>query len=278
MNTIEKAQRLSEIGIAPIEKELCRRSFSYFCKWVFEEIYRKEYDFAYHVAILCDIIGKVYTGQIQNVVINIPPRYYKTEHISILFPAWCYANNPRCNFIITSYSDDLALKNSNNVKRIISSVPFEAMFGKILGKEESAKKLWSTVHGGGLRASSAASSITGFGAGTADERIFGGCLIIDDPNKANDYQSEVMLDKVVDNYENVLSTRLNSKITPVVVIMQRIHENDLAGHLLSGKSVSGKFEHIKLSALKEQEELSYDTRKVDEPLYQKNMIRKSWMR
>ena len=269
MNLLEQAKGLSSIGTIAIERELCLRSFPYFCKWVFREIYKKEYDFAYHVAILCSIIEKVHAGEIQNVVINIPPRYYKTEHISILFPAWCYAKNTRCNFIITSYSDELALKNSNNVKRIISSVPYEQMFGKTLGKEESAKKLWSTIHGGGLRAASAGSSITGFGAGTSNEDQFGGCLIIDDPNKANDDKSEVMLEKVVNNYENTLSTRLNSKKTPVVVIMQRIHEKDLAGHLLSGRSVSGKFEHIRLEALKEKDASKYDSRTVGKALYPK---------
>ena len=164
-------------------REACLSSFLFFCRWVFKEIHRKQFDSPYHVLILTDIMEKVYAKEVINGVVNIPPRYYKTEIVVILFAAWSYAKNPKCNFLHVSYSDSLALKNSNAIKNIITSPPFIRLFGDIMAKEETAKQLWSTRQGGQFRATSSMSSVTGFGAGSANSEEFSGGILTDDPNK-----------------------------------------------------------------------------------------------
>lgn len=129
--------------------------------------------------------------------------------------------------------------------------------------------MWSTKAGGGFRAASSRSAITGFGAGRSGETGFSGCILIDDPSKPDDVRSEVIRKSVIENYENTISTRVNSPDTPIVIIMQRLHEEDLSGHLLSGKSISGKFTHINLPAIKEDDGNPYDKRKIGEALFPK---------
>ena len=255
------------LGPRAIEKELLLRSFPRFCAWVFREIHRIPYDQPFHVGVLQSVATSIYNLELLLAVINIAPRYFKTETMVILFCAWCFAKNSRCKFIHTSFSNELALRNSNAIKNIIKSAPFVAMFGEILGKEETAKQLWSTKDGGGFRAASSGAAITGFGAGRSGWDTFSGALIMDDPNKPDDIGSDKTRQNVIDNYENTLSTRVEGKNVPVILIMQRLHEEDLSGHLLSGNSVSGEFEHICLPSIKDDRANKYDNREEGQPLF-----------
>ena len=109
--------------------------------------------------------------------------------------------------------------------------------------------------------------ITGFGAGVSGSNAFSGALIIDDPMKAHGERHDLTRKTIIDNFEQVLSSRLNDPKTPVIVVMQRLHEEDLAGHLLSGESVTGKYRHINLPAIKEGPKDDIDPRKNGEPLW-----------
>ena len=109
--------------------------------------------------------------------------------------------------------------------------------------------------------------ITGFGAGIDGSKDFSGALVIDDPIKANEERFELSRKTVKENFEQVLSSRLNGPRVPIVVIMQRLHEDDLAGHLLSGESVTGTYRHINIPAIKEGRPNDYDQRKKGDPLW-----------
>ena len=257
--------RLEDLVREHKRRQLCN-SFPLFRRWVFEEIHRIPYQEAPHLTILDNVVADIWAGNLVNVVINIPPRYFKTKTIVILFVAWSYAKNRGCNFIHTSFSDSLALKNSSMIKGILESDPFIKIFGPVVGQKETSKQLWSTLEDGTFRAASSRSAITGFGAGGMTPG-FHGALIMDDPNKPDDIFSEVKRQAVIDNYEDTLSTRVNSIHTPKILIAQRLHTYDLSGHLLSGKSVSGKFKHICLPAIKEDNNNAYDKREVGEALF-----------
>lgn len=249
-----------------LKKKILQDSLLEFTKFVFEEIYRKEFIENWHHKVIINELEKVYRQETRLLIINIPPRYGKTELAVICFIAWCYAKNPRCNFIHTSYSYSLALKNSSAVQNIISSQEFQEVWPVPIKKSAKAKNDWALEEGGEMYSSSSGGQITGRGAGREGDE-FGGALIIDDPVKAHSERFESQLDVINENFDKVLSTRLNSQKTPVVVIMQRLHENDLSGFLLNGNSTLGEFRHVCLKALREDEELDYDPRKPDEPLW-----------
>jgi hypothetical protein len=158
------------------------------------------------------------------------------------------AINAASKFIHTSYSKDLALDNASEVKEIVQSEYYKKLFPHIrIAKGEAVKHKWYTEQGGGVYTTSTAGQITGFGAGEVDDEKelsdeidsidttskFAGAIIIDDPIKPEDAASALMRDKVNNRFETTIRSRTNSRNTPIILIMQRLHKMDLAGYLLS---------------------------------------------
>ena len=250
-----------------IERELCERSFFFFCKWVFKRVYRKQFVENKHHETLCQIMEKVYAGELKRIIINIPPRYSKTEIVVILFIAWTYAKNSKCNNLHVSYSDQLALRNSSMARGVIESEEFQNLWPIQFSRSQKSKRQWMNLDGGETYSVSSGGAVTGFGAGLKGSDEYSGAILIDDPLKADAENSELQLDTVIRNYENVIASRVNDKSTPIILIMQRLHEKDLSGHLASGKSVSGEFEQFIIPAIMDREKTWYDQREEGEALW-----------
>lgn len=249
-----------------VERELCERSLYYYFRWTFEKIYRIEFANWWHQKVICDALQKVHAGEIKRLLINVPPRYGKSLISVNTLVSWSYALNPHCNFLYASYSDTLATKFSSKTRDIIASAPFQEMWPLRLGSQK-AKHLWNIEGGGEMYAVSSGGQVTGFGAGGLGATSFNGCLLIDDPIKVEDANSDNMLKKVIDNFEDTFTSRLNDGAnTPIIVIMQRLHEGDLSGHLLSGESVTGEYHHLNLPAIMEKESNESDDREEGQPL------------
>lgn len=191
-----------------------------------------------HHRIIADALMDVVMGDTKNLIINIAPRYSKTELVSVNFPAYCYALNPRCNFIQTSYSADLTEKNSMVIKDIMRDEDFLNYFeGTRIDPKNDTKANWHTTDNGTFYATSTLGQLTGFGAGTATEYVdgkfdFGGCILIDDPIKPVDALSATKRNAVNEWFDNTLRSRTNNpKTTPIIIVMQRLHEEDLCGFL-----------------------------------------------
>lgn len=199
---------------------------------------------------------------------------HNTELVVKMFTAWAYAFNPECKFLHLSYSDDLVSDNSNNIRDIMQLEEYEALFPlSAINRKVSATQRWHTVSGGEFLARPAGGSVTGFGAGAMDETVsaddekryswmkkggfkFSGCILIDDPLKPEDAYSDTMRQSVNRRWDSTIkSRRNNAKTTPVVCIMQRLHEDDFTAKLLKSKEF--KFEHLSLSALVEVRKGSY---------------------
>lgn len=193
--------------------------------------------------VLCDTLDKVLEGEIKRLVINVPPGYGKTELAVINFIARGFALNPKSRFIHASYAEPLALDNSSKVKDTLSLEEFQKYWPIQLRKDTTAKGLWRTTEGGGLRAASAGSPITGFRAGYMDPDEFTGALIIDDPLKPDDALSEKLRKFINARYMNTFRSRLAHEGVPVIVIMQRLHVEDFSAHLLNGGS-GEKWHHL----------------------------------
>lgn len=197
-----------------------------------------------HHKLIAQALDKVFSGETTRLIITIPPRYSKTEMAVKTFISKGIARNPKSKFIHLSYSDNLALDNSERTKDIVQEEWYQKLFPNVIIKKDSkAKNKWLTTEGGGVFARSTAGQVTGFGAGTVDEeesefmegmgltREFSGAIVIDDPIKPEDAYSAVQRDKVNQRFENTIRSRVNSRHTPIIIIMQRLHKHDLVGYL-----------------------------------------------
>jgi predicted phage terminase large subunit-like protein len=237
---ITKAQKVLKLKL--------QNDLLFFFRYFFKKRYGYKANIAKHHIKICKTLQKVAAGKIKRLIINIPPRYGKTDIAVISFMAWSIANNPKSKFIHLSYSDDLALDNSSQVKEIVLHDDFQALFNVTLRSDTKSKKKWYTDVKGGVYATAAGGQVTGFGAGTSDGDIFGGAIIIDDPLKPDDAHSDVARNRINQRFNNTISSRVNSRDTPIIVIMQRIHEDDMSGYLLNGGS-GEDWTHLNIPAL-----------------------------
>lgn len=248
-------------------KVMCEESLLFFTRYIYKENHRRNFIVTPHFVIISSYLERVVKGEIKRLIINIPPRYGKTELAVKCFIAWCLARNPQSKFIHLSYSDDLALDNSSQTKEYIESDAFQALWGMDLKKDAQGKKKWFNKDGGGVYATASGGAITGFGAGVADSKEFSGAIIIDDPLKPDDANSEAKRGSVNERYNSTIRSRVNSRDTPVIVIMQRLHEEDLSGFLLNGGS-GEDWEHLCLPALNDNNEPLWEEKHNFEELEQ----------
>lgn len=188
-----------------------------------------------HHEVICEALDKVINGEITRLIINVPPGYTKTELAVIAFMARGLAVNPKSKFIHTSYSDDLALLNSQITRDIIESEEYQQIWNMEIRNDTSAKKRWFTKDGGGVYAVSSGGAITGFRAGRM-EPGFTGAFVIDDPLKPDDAYSAAARTRINNRFMNTIKSRLAIESIPIIVIMQRLHEDDLSAFLLKGGS------------------------------------------
>lgn len=229
-----------------IERTFCLSSTLNFTRYMFKHKTGMKFVIGEHHKEICRILDRVIKGELKRVIINIAPRYGKTELVSKSFIAYGLALNPKSKFIHLSYSDDLVLDNSKEINEMVRSDYYQRLFPEVVVDSKNTKK-WYTSEGGGMYAVSAAGQVTGFGAGRVDdpedgqkdmesftpawETNFAGAIIIDDPIKPEDALSEVVRERVNNRFETTIRNRVNSRNTPIIIIMQRLHEHDLCGYL-----------------------------------------------
>jgi predicted phage terminase large subunit-like protein len=195
-----------------------------------------------YIRVLCDAVEACVTGNLpenkKNLLICIPPRHYKTTIVSQSFPAWALGElGEDCEFILTSATAILAVSNAMAIRRIIGAPWYKELYEKVQIDKESkdVQNYFKTTSQGAVYAAGLGGQITGFGAGKVRPG-FGGAIIIDDPLKAEDVQSRVMIDKCHRYYTQVLkSRRNNASDTPIILIMQRLHLDDLAGFVMASE-------------------------------------------
>ena len=229
---------------------LARENLYLFSRLMFLQRHGYRWQQAEHHRTICDALMRVYKGKTRRLIINVPPRYSKTELAVINFIAWSLGRDPDAEFIHTSYGARLAANNSMSIRDLVQTEIYQKIFPKLaLRKDSKARDEWKTTKGGCVYATGSGGAITGYGAGK-HRNGFGGAIIIDDPHKADEARSETMRNNVIDWFRNTLESRKNTPKTPIVLIMQRLHENDLSGWLLNGGN-GEQWEHICLPALRD---------------------------
>lgn len=187
-----------------------------------------------HHRVIGSTLDRVLAGEISRLLITLPPGYTKTELAVVNFIAKGFQVNPASRFIHATFSDDLARENSDKIKELISLEAFQALQAVSIRSDSSAKDRWKTLEGGGMLAKAAGGPITGFRAGRMEKDKFTGALVVDDPLKPDDAFSPTKRQTVNNRATNTFRSRLAHEGVPIIVIMQRLHTEDFAGHLLTG--------------------------------------------
>lgn len=202
----------------------------------------------WHHKVIAETLMKVVRGEIKRLIINIPPRHSKSELAVVSFIPWCLGLYPDSEFIYISYSKRVAAKHAYLARSVVKSEGYQELFDDVSLMEDSkAKDEWRTKQGGIVYASGSDGTITGYGAGKMREG-FGGCIIFDDPHKASEAESTIQRENVIEFFQSTVESRCNSPHTPIIVIMQRLHHQDLSGFLLDG-GTGDKWHHLKIPAI-----------------------------
>lgn len=229
-----------------VAKVMCMQDTLFFARYFFKHMNNKKFVIGEHHKLISQALDRVYKGECKRLIINIAPRYGKTELAVKFAIAKGLSLNPKSRYIHLSYSQTLALDNSEYVRDLVKSDAYKQMFPNVKVKQGTdAKEKWYTTEGGGIYATASGGQVTGFGAGIVDEvgkeidsdwlngiESFGGAIIIDDPLKPEDAQYDNKREKVNERFDTTIVNRVNSRNTPIIIIMQRVHENDLCGHVM----------------------------------------------
>jgi predicted phage terminase large subunit-like protein len=218
-----------------------RRDFKQFVKAAWPQIEPgRPFVSGWHLDAIADHLEAVSCGNITRLLVNMPPRHGKSSLISVLWSAWLLLNNPAIRLLCASYAMNLATRDNLKCRRLIKSPWFQARYPKrfTLTKDQDAKTKFETDKFGYRMAVSVGASATGEG---------GDILILDDPHNIDEKESEAKREAALDWFDNTWSTRLNDQRTgAMVVVGQRIHMNDVSGHIL--ETNDGEWVHLNLPA------------------------------
>lgn len=179
----------------------------------------------WHMEALAYRLEQVRTGKVNRLIINLPPRYLKSIMVSVAFPAFLLGHDPRRRIFGISYGGDLASKHARDFQSIVQSSWYRRLFPNMQIARSADSDVFTTDRGF-RKATSVYAAITGLGGDT---------FILDDPQKPVDAQSDLQRNNLNEWFSNTLRSRLDNKATGVIIlVMQRVHLNDLTGYLTEG--------------------------------------------
>lgn len=210
-----------------------------------------------HHIVICRELSRAFRLEIPNhrLLINVPPGHAKSTLVC-MWICWCMAHYPDSRFIYISYSQTLATKHTDFIRRVISSAIYKFLFDVHLRSDSKAKDNFMTTAGGVVTAFGSAGSVVGVDAGYPNLDRFSGALVLDDLHKIDDAHSDTIRQGVIDNYSQTIQQRPRGINVPTIFIGQRVHEDDIAAYLLAGKD-GYQWEKVILKALDDAENALY---------------------
>jgi predicted phage terminase large subunit-like protein len=191
----------------------------------------------WHIDAMAYKLSQIATGEIKRLIITVPPRNLKSICASVALPAWYLGHHPSERAVAISYSADLAKVHANDFRRVVTDSLYQSVFPDMRVARNTDQEITTTLRGKRY-ATSIEGTLTGLG---------GNLFIIDDPIKLGDAFSEVVRKRTIDWYRDTLLTRLDDKKDArIVVLMQRVHQQDLVGYLQEHDS---NFEVLNLPAI-----------------------------
>jgi predicted phage terminase large subunit-like protein len=195
----------------------------------------------WHLEAVAHKLSQVASGEVRRLIINLPPRNLKSICASVALPAWFLGHHPSERVVAVSYSDALARAHANDFRRVVNDPLYQAIFPAMRLARDTDREIMTTKRGKRY-ATSIEGTLTGLG---------GNLVIIDDPVKLGDAYSEAVRERIIEWYRSTLLTRPDDKKTArIILVMQRVDQNDLAGYLIE----KGGFDVLNLPAIAMREE------------------------
>lgn len=186
-----------------------------------------------HVRMLCEHLEAVFADTFKNLLINVPPGCMKSLLTCVFFPCWVWIHKPQSRWMCASFSDRLTTKASQARRDIFDSEWFQGNWGEkvTFSRDENKKTSYRNTLGGWMFSTSVG------GGGLGEHPDF---IIVDDPHKTKEAESSVQRESVLDWWTGTIASRGRTRGVRKIVIMQRLHEEDLSGHIVE----TGGYEHI----------------------------------
>lgn len=226
MNALLSPQIMLDLIRREKQRRAAQRSLLEFTRQSFE-IIEPGQDFCnnWHLAVISEHLEAVSRGDIRNLVINIPPGCMKSILTSVCWPAWEWANDPTLRIMGASYGADLAIRDAAKTREIVNSEWYQERWPEVKIKIGADQKTKYELTAGGWRM---ATSVGGRATGEHPDR-----KIVDDPHNAKQAESDAEREQALIWFDRTLSTRGHSRGASTVVVMQRLHEKDVTGHILA---------------------------------------------
>ncbi len=195
-----------------------------------------QYVHNWHIDAIVEHLEAVTAGEITNLVINIPPRHMKSLLASVFWPCWSWTHDPAMRWLFASYNQSLSIRDSLKCRRLIQGAWYRERWGHVfrLTSDQYAKVRFENSRTGYRLASSVDGGNTGEG---------GDIVVADDPHNVKEGESDASRQAVLEWWDNVMTTRAGRGPLPrKVIVMQRVHERDLSGHVLE----QGGYVHLRL--------------------------------
>jgi predicted phage terminase large subunit-like protein len=195
----------------------------------------------WHFEAVTHKLSEVASGEVRRLIITLPPRNLKSLCASVALPAWFLGRNPSERVVVVSYSDVLARTHANDFRLVVNHPIYQGAFPAMRLQRDTDREITTTKRGKRI-ATSIDGTLTGLG---------GNLIIIDDPLKLGDAMSEAVRTRVIEWYRSTLLSRADDKkAARIVLVMQRVHQDDLAGYLQE----QGGFEVLNLPAIAQRDE------------------------
>jgi predicted phage terminase large subunit-like protein len=198
----------------------------------------------WHVDLIGEHLTLVRRRETRRLIINVPPRHMKSLLVTVIFPCWVWTTEPQTRFICSSYADSLATKHNLDRRTLVESPWYQSLWGGrvTIAPDQNQKTEFLNTSRGHMISTSVGGSVTGKGANF---------VICDDPHNPLEILGDAARKRACDYFDQALSTRLDQPMRDcIIVVMQRLHEQDLTGHLLE----QGGWDHVFLPAEADREE------------------------
>mgnify|MGYP001158973349 CR=1 FL=1 len=231
------ALRLNDAAQIAIEREACRRSLVEFVKSAWRVLEPGQpYVHGWHVDAIAEHLQAITDGQINRLLINVPPGTMKSMLTGVFWPAWEWGPRglPHIRFIGASHEEGLAIRDNMKMRRLVASEWYQQRWPIALTGDQNAKTKFENTETG-FRQACAVASMTG----NRGDRV-----AWDDPHSVEAAISQSKRETALRVFQETLPTRLNNpEHSAILVVMQRLHENDVSGHIIASEL---GYEHLML--------------------------------
>ena len=226
---------MNQTSLSAVRKVRAERSMYEFLKQSWPTIEPgREFKDNWHIESICEHLQAVAEGELTRLIINIPPRHMKSLSCAVAFPTWTWIDHPSTQFLFASYSGGLSMRDSVKCRRLIQSPWYSKNWADnfSLTGDQNQKARFENSHNGHRISTSVGGALTGEG---------GDIIVIDDPHNVKEAESETVRQSTIEWWDTAVQTRLNNpKTGAFVIIMQRVHQADLVGHILAHAEESGE--------------------------------------